>query len=127
MDTWNYEIFHGEFSTPEDIDMNGGKSGNISFKDCSSPKLGLKTQIGHIDVSGCSMKELNSMTRSGTLKLQLADRITNYKMMIDTDVDAQISINDKTYQGGEFILNENAHNNIYFDSKNGSVVIIGSI
>lgn len=184
LNTRDYEIYNGEFTTPEDITMNGGKSGmvkelqlanvavptttprtiyitlpadpkysrvvqlfsdsgniqmeqckstamisadtqsgNISFKNCSSPRLGVGTLNGNIEVSDSSIKELNAKTRSGTLSLLLADHAQNYKMIIDTRAEAQISINGKRQQSGEFILNPNASNIIYFDCYDGSLVI----
>lgn len=186
LSTWDYEIFHGEFSTPEDIAMNGGKSGivkelkltskvspisdstiyitlpadpkysrivqlfsssgsvkmnnckstsmiatdtesgNINLQNCSSPMLGVKTRSGNIDISNCSVKELNStIIRNGAMSLQLADSAENYQMSFDTAATAQITINNKNYQGGEFILNKNAPNSISFNCyKSGSLVIM---
>lgn len=185
LDTWDYEIFHGEFTTPEDISMNGGKSGtvkelklvsevsdgaartiyitlpsdpqysrvvqllsdsgqiqmngckstamiaadtesgNIGFSNCSTPRLGVKTRSGTIDVSGCTMKELNSsIIGNGTMSLQLAEQTDKYRIEIDTKATTQIVMNEKTYQGDNFILNHNASKNIYFDCYgNGSLVI----
>lgn len=101
------------------------QSGNISVQNCSSPQLGVKSHSGNIDISGCSMKKLDSsVIRGGTMSLQLADRVENYRISIDTEVETQIAINGKNYPGGEFILNKNAASDIGFDSYgNGSLVI----
>lgn len=181
--TRDYEFIRGEFVTPEDIELYGGKSGiakeialqssastttrtiyvtlpnnpkynravqiysengniqmnqcsstamldmgtkigNISVQNCSSPQLGVETQSGDINVDNCSMKKLNSKTTSGTFSLQLADSIKNYKVSIDTYGETEVIINGKSYQGGEFTLNENASKSIIFDCYKGGSFIV---
>lgn len=74
------------------------------------------------------MKKLNSKTTSGTFSLQLADSIKNYKMNIDTYGETEVIINGKSYQGGEFTLNENAPKSIIFDCyKGGSFIVTDNI
>lgn len=189
LDTWDYEMIRGEFTTPEDISMNGGKSGtvkelklvsaisggaartiyitlpsdpqysrvvqllsgsgqiqmtgcksaamitadtesgNIGFSNCSAPRLGVKTRSGAIDVNGCTMKKLNSsIIGSGTMSLQLAEQTNQYRIEIETKATTQIVMNGKTFPGGNYIRNEGAPNNIYFDCYgNGSLVITENI
>lgn len=61
------------------------------------------------------------------LALQLPDSASNYKMEICTGDVAYISVNGKTYKGGEFVLNENAVNNVCFDSVKGSLLVTQAV
>lgn len=99
------------------------KKGNIFVEACSSPYLGVETESGQIKASKCKTKELNAKTTSGTFTLQLPDHAADYKMIIDTGKKSHISINGKSYPGGELVLNKKASKQIFFDSKNGSLIL----
>lgn len=132
-DNIKFEVIHVETS-----------SGNIEVENCNTKILDTDSQSGEVKINGGTVdkmilaKTLTSNIQitgvtthkdsfvaylesdSGTATFKTLQPAANYMFHIDTKIDTYVSINGKRYSGGDFTINDNANNNIYFDSKNST-------
>lgn len=101
-------------------------SGNVAINNCGLPyNLNLQTVSGNIDVIGLSTEntydypysfEANIMSDSGKVLFQPKDSVNNYHFVFATKASNTITVNGKSYNGGEFVLNENVPKTVHISS-----------
>ena len=101
-------------------------SGNVVIKNCDLPyDLNLQTVSGNIDVIGLSTEntydypysfEANIISDSGKVLFQPKDSVSNYHFVFATKTSNSITVNGKSYNGGEFVLNENLPKTVHIGS-----------
>jgi len=99
-------------------------SGNIIINDCAvSYNLNTQTVSGNIDVIALSTDttskydfEANITSDSGKVLFQPKDNVSNYHFIFATNPKNAITVNGRSYTGGDFVLNENVPKTVHISS-----------
>ncbi len=121
-------------------------NGSIDIKNCVAKTLKADTLNGNISISGGEIKaqlfadSLNGNIRiadtktsdgfvahidtlNGNTDFYPIDSAWNYKLVVDMQLYAKVTINDQTYKGGDYIINDSGSKTIYLDGLNGSLTV----
>lgn len=93
------------------------QSGDVSLVNCSSGMLLASSVNGDIKIQNISIESWGTIySDTGKVLFQPQDDISNYHLDFSTKATNTVTVNGKSYAGGEFELNENASKHISIES-----------